>query len=55
MQKKPPQEFIERQPHQPLLVLVRRIAPAEHDLLALQSYQAVIGDGHPVRVTAEIA
>jgi hypothetical protein len=53
MQKKPPQEFIERQTHQPFHV--RRIAPPEHDLPVLQSYQAVIGDGHPVRVSAEIA
>ena len=31
VQKEPPQELIEVQPHQPLLILMRRVAPAEHD------------------------
>jgi hypothetical protein len=54
VQKEPSQKLIEHQPHQPLLVVVRRVAPAEHDLSVLQRL-TVIGDRHPVRVTAEIA
>src|SRR5882672_10203892 len=55
VQKEPPQELIEVQPHQPLLILMRGVAPAEHHLAILQRYQTVIGDRHAVRVTAEIA
>ena len=29
VQKEPPQELVQRQPHQPLLVMTRRVAPAE--------------------------
>jgi len=55
VQKEPPQKLIQRQPHPPLLVVVRRVAPSEHDLFVLEGHQTVIGDRHPVRVTAEIA
>jgi len=55
VQKEPPQKLIERQSHQPLLVVVRRVAPSEHNLSVFQGHQTVIRDGHPVRVTAEIA
>jgi hypothetical protein len=43
------------QPHQSLLILMGGVTPAEYDFPILQGHQAVIGDGHPVRVTAEIA
>ena len=55
VQKEAAQKLLDRQPHQPLLVLVSRVAPAERDLPVLQRDQTVIGDRHPVRVTAEIA
>jgi hypothetical protein len=35
VRKEPPQEFIQGQLHQPLLVLVRRVTPREHHLSAL--------------------
>ena len=54
VQKEPPQKLIQRQPHEPLLVVVRRVAPAEHDLSVFQSYQTMIRDRYPVRVTAEM-
>ena len=46
MQKEPPQKLVESQVHQSLLVLMRRVAPAEHDLAVFQRHQTVIGDGH---------
>ena len=55
VQTEPPQKLIQRQPHEPLLVVVRRVAPAEHDLSVFQSHQTMIRDRYPVRVTAEIA
>jgi len=55
VQEEPSQKLIEHQPHQPVLVVVRRVAPSEHDLSVIQRHQTVIGDRHPVRVTAEIA
>ena len=48
------QELLDRQGHQPLLVAVRGVSPAESDLVALEGYQAVIGDRHAVGVAAEI-
>jgi hypothetical protein len=55
VQTEPPQKLIQRQSHEPLLVFVRRVAPAEYDLSVFQSHQAMIRDRYSVRVTAEIA
>ena len=55
VQKEPAQELFQRQSHQPLLVLVGRVAPAEHDLAVFQRHQPVIGDRHAMRVAAQIA
>jgi hypothetical protein len=54
VQKEPAQKLIEFQPHQPFLVLVRRVAPPKYDFAVLQRHQTVIGDGDAVRVAAEI-
>ena len=55
VQKEPSQKLIERQLHQPFLVVVHRVAPAEQDLAVLQRNRAVIGDRYPVPLTTEIA
>ena len=55
VEKEPPQKLIQRQPHEPLLILMRRVAPAEHHFPILQRHQTVIRDGHAVRVAAQIA
>ena len=54
VQQKAPQEFFDRQTHPSLLVLVRRVAPAESHASVGQRYEPVIGDGHAVGVAAEI-
>jgi hypothetical protein len=38
VQKEPPQKFIQRQSHQPFLVLVRRVAPSEYDFSTFQGH-----------------
>src|ERR1019366_9876862 len=48
------QELLDRQSHQPLLVAVCRVSPAEGHLSVLEGDQAVIGDRHAVGVAAEI-
>ena len=54
VQQKAAQELIDRKRHEALLVFVRRIAPAESDSASVEGDQAMVGDGHPVRVAAEI-
>lgn len=54
VQQKAPQEFLDRQTHPALLVLVRRVAPAESHAPFVQRHEPVIGDGHAVGVAAEI-
>ena len=54
MQQKAAKEFVDRQSHESLLVAVRRIAPAESDSASVEGDQPMVGDGHPVRVAAEI-
>src|SRR5450759_1102408 len=41
--------------HDPLLAAVGIIPPAEADALAVEGNEAVVGDGHAVGVTAEVA
>ena len=48
------QELLDRQGHQALLVAVRRVSPAEGDLVPLEGDQAVIGDRHAVGIAAEV-
>jgi hypothetical protein len=48
------QELVDRKGHQALLVAMGRVSPAKGDLATLQGDEAVIGDGHPVGVAAEI-
>jgi len=55
VQEKPPQEFIDRQAHESLFVLVCRIAPAKRNLTVGERDQAAIGYSDAVSVSAEIA
>ena len=55
VQKEPPQELVQRQSHEALLILVGGVAPAEDDFPILQRHQTVIGDGYPVGIAPEIA
>jgi hypothetical protein len=54
MEKESAQEFVQRQPHEPFFVLVRRVPPAERDQTICQVHQAVVGNRHPVCVGAEV-
>ena len=54
MEKKSAQEFVERQPHEPFFVLVRRVPPTESDQTICQVHQAVVGNGHSVGVGAKV-
>ena len=54
MQEEAAQELIDRQSHQFLLIVVRRIAPTKGDVAVGQRYQSMVGDGDAVGVTAEI-
>ena len=55
MQEEAAQELICGQLHQPLLVAVRGVAPAESDLAIAEGYEPVVGDGNAMGVCAEIA
>ncbi len=52
--QKAAQELLDRKGHQALLVAVSRVSPAKGDLVVGQGGEAVIGDGHPMGVAAEI-
>jgi hypothetical protein len=54
VQQKAAQEFIERQGHEFLFVVVSGVAPAKGDLLFGKRDQAVVGDGYGVGVAAQI-
>ncbi len=54
VQQEATEEFIERESHQALFVLVNGVAPAEGDLLLGKRDQAMVGDGHAMGVTAQI-
>jgi len=55
MQEEAAQELLQRQRHQPLLVVMRGIPPARRDLAIPQGDQSVVKDGDTVGVGAEIA
>ena len=55
VQEEAAQELIDGQSHQPLLVAVSGVAPAESDVAIGESNQPVVGDGDAVGVGAEIA
>ena len=55
MQKKAAQKFVDRKAHQPLLVLMGRVAPAEANSSLCQGDQPVIGNRHSMGVAAQIA
>jgi hypothetical protein len=53
--KEATQELYRIEGHDTLLAAVRIVPPAEADVLAVESGEAVIADGHAVGITAEIA
>ena len=55
MEQEAAQELIDRQSHEPLLVAVRGIAPAEGDVAIGESNEPGVGDGDAMGVGAEIA
>jgi hypothetical protein len=55
MEQEAPQKLIDVKRHEPPLVVVRGIAPAEGDMIIFKLSQPMIGDGHAMRVAAEIA
>jgi len=55
MEKETAQKLLLGQSHEPLLVAVRGIAPAEGDFAIGEGYQSGVGDGDAMGVCAEIA
>ena len=55
MEQEAAQELIDRQSHEPLLVAVRRISPAEGDVALGESDQPGVRDGDAMSVRSEIA
>jgi len=55
VQEEAAQELFDRQGHEPLLVAVGGITPAESDVAVSQSNQAAVGNGDAMSVSAEIA
>jgi len=55
MEKEPAQKLLLGQSHEPLLVAMRGIAPAEGDVAISEGYQPGVGDGDAMGVCAEIA
>ena len=55
VQQESAQELIDRQSHQPLLILVSGIAPAESDDAISERDEAAVRDCHSMGVLAEIA
>ena len=55
MQQEAAQELIDSQTHEPLLVAVSGVAPAESDVAIGESNQPAVGDGDTMGVCAEIA
>jgi hypothetical protein len=49
------QELLRIERHHSLLIAVGIILPAETNLIVLESYEAVVGDGHAMGVAGEIA
>jgi len=48
------QELFDRKRHQALLVAVSGVSPAEGDLATLQGDEAMVGDGDPMRIAAQV-
>ena len=55
MEQEAAQELIDSQSHEPFLVAVRGVAPAEGDVAIGESDQSAVGDGDAMGVGAEIA
>jgi len=55
VQQEAPEELLDVQGHETLLVLVCRVAPAESDFVAGKRDEPVVRDANPVRVAAEVA
>jgi hypothetical protein len=55
MKQEATQELIDRQSHDPLLVAVSGISPAESNVAISEGKQPVVGDGDAMGVSAEIA
>ena len=55
VQQESPDELLRRNSHFALLVAVRIIPPTECDFILVERNESVIGDGHTMSVTAEIA
>ena len=49
------QELLRTEGHHSLLITVGIILPTESSLVMLESYEPVVGDGHPMGVAGEIA
>jgi hypothetical protein len=54
MQQKAPQELVDGQLHQLLLVAVSGVAPAEGDVAVFDGDESVVGDGNAMGVGTEI-
>jgi hypothetical protein len=54
MQQEAPQKLAGADSHGPLLIPMGVILPPERDLAILESNQAVIGDGHAMRILGEV-
>src|ERR1700694_948072 len=54
MQQKAPQELVNGQSHQLLLIAMGRVAPAEGDVAVFERNESVVGNGDAVGVGAEI-
>jgi hypothetical protein len=54
MQQETAQELFRGHGHLPLLISVGIILPAKGNLVVLERYQAVVGDGHAMGVASEI-
>jgi hypothetical protein len=55
VEEEAPQELIDRQSEEPVLVGMCGVTPAEGDVALLESNQPAVGDGNAMRVSSEIA
>ena len=55
MEEETAQELLRGERHHSLLFTVGIIVPAESNLVAVEGHEAVVGDGHAMSVTGEIA
>ena len=54
VQQESPQELFRSQGHEPFLISMCVVLPAEHNPIISEADQPVIGDGHAVRVAGQI-